>query len=122
MNSQFRRLRTLSLTLAATATIVASAQGDITAQGDKVEEPKKEARVPVEAPVLKPLEVHPRTSLTVVEQLRYNHYVKKPLDDGISSDVFDKYLDTLDGGRAYFLAADIVEFEQFRYTDRKSVV
>ena len=116
MNSQFRRLRTLSLTLAATATIVASAQGDITAQGDKVEEPKKEARVPVEAPVLKPLEVHPRTSLTVVEQLRYNHYVKKPLDDGISSDVFDKYLDTLDGGRAYFLAADIVEFEQFRYT------
>ena len=115
MNSQFRRLRTLSLTLAATATIVASAQGDITAQSDTADE-AKEARVPVEAPILKPLEVHPRTSLTVVEQLRYNHYVKKPLDDGISSDVFDKYLDTLDGGRAYFLAADIVEFEQFRYT------
>lgn len=67
------------------------------------------------APVLEPLDVHPRTSLTVVEQLRYNHYVKKPLDDGISSDVFDKYLDTLDHNRAYFLASDIEEFEQYRY-------
>lgn len=66
---------------------------------------------PVEVPVLKPLDVHPRTSLTVVEQLRHNHYVKKPLDDGISSDVFDKYLENLDGARAYFLATDIQQFE-----------
>lgn len=64
---------------------------------------------------LEPLEVHPRTSLTVVEQLRHNHFVKKPLDDGISSDVFDKYLDSLDGGHAYFLRDDVVEFEKFRY-------
>jgi len=70
----------------------------------------------ITVPTLEPLDVHPRTSLTVVEQLRHNHYVKKPLDDGISSHVFDKYLDTLDGGRAYFVAADIEEFEQYRYT------
>ncbi|MEM9621370.1 MAG: carboxy terminal-processing peptidase [Pseudomonadota bacterium] len=68
------------------------------------------------APVLQPLDVHPRTSLTVVEQLRHNHYIKKPLDDGISSDVFDKYINTLDPGRAYFLAEDIEEFEAYRYT------
>ena len=83
--------------------------------------PAPEAEAPeapverAEAPLLTPLEVHPRTSLTVVEQLRHNHFVKKPLDDGISSDVFDKYLDTLDAGRSYFLAADIEEFEQYRY-------
>lgn len=70
---------------------------------------------PVVAPMLEPLDVHPRTSLTVVEQLRHNHFVKKTLDDGISSEVFDKYLETLDGGRAYFLAADIEAFEQYRY-------
>ncbi len=70
---------------------------------------------PIAAPVLEPLDVHPRTSLTVVEQLRHNHFVRKTLDDGISSEVFDKYLDTLDGGRAYFMAADIEEFEQYRY-------
>ena len=76
--------------------------------------------VPAEAmpePVadIEPLDVHPRTSLTVVEQLRYNHYVKKPLDDGISSDVFDKYIETLDANRVYFLASDIEGFEQYRY-------
>ena len=69
----------------------------------------------VVVPALEPLDVHPRTSLTVVEQLRHNHYVRKPLDDGISSEVFDKYLETLDGGRAYFLASDVAEFEKYRY-------
>ena len=66
-------------------------------------------------PVLTPLEIHPRTNLAVVEQLRHNHYVKKPLDDGISSDVFDNYLDALDPSRAYFLHADIEQFERYRY-------
>ena len=65
--------------------------------------------------LLKPLDVHPRTSLTVVEQLRHNHYVKQPLDDGISSAVFDKYLEMLDAGRAYFTAADIQQFEKYRF-------
>ena len=70
---------------------------------------------PVVAEILAPLAVHPRTSLTVVEQLRHNHYVKKSLNDDISSIVLDNYLDILDGGKAYFLAADIAEFEQYRY-------
>jgi carboxyl-terminal processing protease len=30
--------------------------------------------------------------------------------------VFDKYLNTLDGARAYFLASDVDGFEQYRYT------
>ena len=77
-------------------------------------EPKPEFEFTMPEP-LAPLDVHARTSLTVVEQLRHNHYVKKPLDDGISSEVFDKYLETLDPGRAYFLASDIAEFEQYRY-------
>ncbi len=114
MNSQDRKFRALGLTLTACVAVTAFAQSDI-AQ-DVVAAAVPLEIVEIEAPVLSPLEVHPRTSLTVVEQLRYNHYVKKPLDDGISSDVFDKYLDTLDGGRAYFVAADIVEFEQYRYT------
>ena len=116
MNRQYRPLRALSLFLITCAALTAAAQSDLAetvlAETVLADEP----RAPVTPTVLSPLEVHPRTSLTVVEQLRYNHYIKKPLDDAISSDVFDKYLDTLDGGRAYFLAADIVEFEQYRYT------
>lgn len=111
MNRQYRPIRALSLLLITCAALTAAAQSDM---GKKVL--SDTPRAPITAPVLSPLEVHPRTSLTVVEQLRYNHYIKKPLDDAISSDVFDNYLETLDGGRAYFLAADIVEFEQYRYT------
>ena len=33
---------------------------------------------PIEA--LAPMDVHPRTSLTIVEQLRHNHFLQKPLD------------------------------------------
>jgi carboxyl-terminal processing protease len=65
---------------------------------------------------LSPLDVHPRTSLTIVEQLRHNHYLHKALDDAASSEVFDKYLDLLDAGRAYFLASDVQAFEKYRYS------
>ena len=45
---------------------------------------------------LEPLDVHPRTSLTIVEQLRHNHYLTKPLDDHLSGRIFEKYLQMLD--------------------------
>ena len=71
------------------------------------------ATQPVE---LNPLSVHPRTSLTIVEQLRHNHYLQKDLDDDISSEIFDKYLELLDGARVFFLASDIEAIERYRYS------
>ncbi len=68
-----------------------------------------------QAVTLDPLDVHPRTSLTIVEQLRHNHYLRKTLDDKTSSKIFDNYLELLDSSRAYFTASDITEFEQYRY-------
>ena len=68
-----------------------------------------------EAPVLAPLDVHPRTSLTIVEQLRHNHYVRRSLDDATSSEVLDNYLNTLDGARLYFTAADIAVINNYRH-------
>ena len=65
---------------------------------------------------LSPLDAHPGTSLTIVEQLRQHHYLKKPLDDNTSSEIFEKYLDMLDGAKVYFLAADVRELEKYRYT------
>lgn len=117
MNWQFyRSVRTLLLITIGSYTSIAVAQGDLAVPASEEQgKAEKEVFVDVEAPVLKPLDVHARTSLTVVEQLRHNHFVKKPLDDGISSHVFDNYLETLDGGRAYFLASDIAGFEAYRY-------
>ena len=65
--------------------------------------------------ILTPLEVHYRTNLTIVEQLRHNHYVKKELNDTASSQIFEKFVESLDRGRAYFTQKDIEEFEEYRY-------
>ncbi|MBV1906107.1 MAG: carboxy terminal-processing peptidase [Pseudomonadales bacterium] len=64
---------------------------------------------------LVPLDAHPRTSRSIVEQLRHHHYLTKPLDDNTSSQIFDKYLGVLDRGRVYFLNTDIQEMEKYRY-------
>jgi carboxyl-terminal processing protease len=42
------------------------------------------------------------------------HYRKLPLNDSLSSAIFDKYIDVIDHGRLYYLASDISEFEQYR--------
>jgi carboxyl-terminal processing protease len=113
MNLQFNRgVRALFLVAFGSYASIALAQGNAAQTADT---PEKEVFVDVKAPILEPLDVHARTSLTVVEQLRHNHFVKKPLDDGISSQVFDNYLESLDGGRSYFLASDVAEFEAYRY-------
>lgn len=61
-----------------------------------------------------PLDIHPRTSLTILEQLRHNHFLEKNIDDSLSSRVLEKYLETLDGSRSYFMANDIADFEGYR--------
>jgi len=66
------------------------------------------------APLLTPLDVHPRTSLTIVEQLRHNHFLSKVLDDDLSGEIFDNYLEQLDSGKAYLLATDVAAFEKYR--------
>ena len=68
-----------------------------------------------EALDLSPLDVHPRISLTIVEQLRLAHYLKKDLDDQVSSQIFENYLEMLDGAKVYFTGADMAELEKYRY-------
>ena len=67
------------------------------------------------APTLSPLDIHPRTSLIVVEQLRRKHYIDKTVNDELSEHIFDKYLTVLDPGHYYFIADDISEFEQYKF-------
>lgn len=65
--------------------------------------------------LLSPLDIHPRISLTIVEQLRHNHYLEKDLDDQQSSHIFENYLNMLDGAKVYFTTADVAAMEQYRY-------
>ena len=44
-----------------------------------------------------------------------SHYRQAPINDPVSSLVLDRYVESLDGNRSYFLATDIAEFERYRY-------
>jgi carboxyl-terminal processing protease len=45
--------------------------------------------------------------------LQEAHYRRASIDDSMSSEIFQRYLDSLDGQRSYFLASDIAEFRGF---------
>ena len=43
------------------------------------------------------------------------HYKRTRLDDDLSSEIYDAYLDLLDPNRIYFLQSDIDSFERYRH-------
>ncbi len=68
------------------------------------------------APVsIEPTKDEIKATRSTVAMLKHLHYEQKKLDDAFSSQVLDRYLKDLDSSRAYFLASDIKEFEDYRY-------
>ena len=64
---------------------------------------------------LAPLAAHGRTSIAILDRLRQHHLDKaKPLNDEVSSQILDKYLEFLDPKRVFFRADDIASFERHR--------
>jgi len=64
---------------------------------------------------LKPTERHSKVARLVSSMFERSHYRQAPVNDPVSSLVLDRYLESLDGARSYFLASDIGEFERYRY-------
>lgn len=54
------------------------------------------------------------TAAELIEQLEKRHYSKLAYDESLASQHLDNYLDDLDGGRMFFTAADIRDFEAYR--------
>jgi carboxyl-terminal processing protease len=56
------------------------------------------------------------TSKLVYGLLSDSRYAYRPraLDDALSQDIFKRYLESLDGGKQYFTAADIQRFDRYR--------
>lgn len=65
-------------------------------------------------PVLAPTARHSTLDKTIAELLSRHHYRQSKLDDNLSALILRAYLDDLDLGRAYFLASDIADFDQYR--------
>jgi len=64
---------------------------------------------------LVPSERHRRVMRLVSEVVERQHYRQAPLDDGMSSQIYERYLEALDPSKSYLLASDIAEFEPLRY-------
>ena len=60
-------------------------------------------------------ERHPLISQNVSKLIEELHYTRPRLDNSLSSAILDRYLDSLDGNRMYFLARDIAAFGRYRY-------
>ncbi|MCK6611777.1 MAG: carboxy terminal-processing peptidase [Bacteroidia bacterium] len=57
---------------------------------------------------------HPVLYQLVGQILNSYHYQKLAIDDKLSSNLLDAYLENLDPGKVYFLKSDIDQFEKFR--------
>ncbi len=64
---------------------------------------------------LAPTEREAKVSRLVSSMFERSHYRQAPVNDPVSSLVLDRYVESLDGNRSYFLASDVQEFERYRY-------
>ena len=64
---------------------------------------------------LAPTEQQDYVARRIADIVAREHYRRAPLDDHLSSLILDRYLDAIDGGKSYFYASDIAEFERYRY-------
>ncbi len=67
---------------------------------------------------LAPLQMPPNEAAiasNVTKLIEELHYSLPHLDNSLSSAILDRYLDSLDGNRMYFTAADIASFNRLRY-------
>ncbi len=58
---------------------------------------------------------HRTISRNVSKLVEQYHYSQPKLDNSLSSAIFDRYLDSLDGNRIYFLASDVASIGRYRY-------
>jgi carboxyl-terminal processing protease len=62
-----------------------------------------------------PTDRHAKVARLVSSMFERSHYRQAPVNDPVSSLVLDRYLESIDGTRSYFLASDVAEFEKYRY-------
>jgi carboxyl-terminal processing protease len=73
------------------------------------------AQVSKALPLLEPDVQHSQSLKLINYFVERYHYQKTRLDDSLSSQIFDRYLNALDNSRAYFTSSDIEAFESFRF-------
>ncbi|MGI9264904.1 MAG: carboxy terminal-processing peptidase [Gammaproteobacteria bacterium] len=68
-----------------------------------------------EAEALEQTDRHAKISRLVTTLFERSHYRQIRVDDEVSSQILDRYIENMDGNRHYFTAADIEDFEAYRF-------
>ncbi|QHT72032.1 tail-specific protease [Rhodocytophaga rosea] len=63
---------------------------------------------------LRPDQSQAKVEMLVTQIMTQGHYRKVNLDDSLSSVILDKYLQSLDNSKVFFLASDVANFEKYR--------
>jgi carboxyl-terminal processing protease len=100
-----------------TASIVATLAVLVLAQssGSAARAPTAPAAAILPAGAIAPTDNQKATARKVGRILEEAHYSRAPIDKKMSEQVFNRYLDFLDGQRSYFLASDIAEFQAYKF-------
>jgi len=64
---------------------------------------------------LAPENQHKRSSQLISHILTSTHYQKRSIDDSLSSEMYDRFLEKLDYNKIYFLRSDIDFYSQYRF-------
>lgn len=65
---------------------------------------------------MEPIPVYGRTTIELLRELETKHYSPVSFDDRFSSELFDYYLEALDGQKLYFLSSDVLALSSLRAT------
>jgi len=68
--------------------------------------------VPIES--LNPTDEHQQATAGVLQLMKRYHYSRVPVDNKLSEQIFDRYLESLDPQKSFFLASDVEEFAEYR--------
>ncbi len=67
-------------------------------------------------PDLEPLPVHPRVEQAIAFFLPRMHYKHQKVDDALSEQMLNFYIDLMDNQHLYFLKSDIDKFQSYKFT------
>ena len=65
---------------------------------------------------LKPTPAQMKAEGLAIRILSNYHYRKIDLNDSLSAEIYEKYLDDIDHGKLYFLASDVAKFDKYKYS------
>ncbi len=63
---------------------------------------------------LTPTKEQQQAAQDIVERLNYGHYREVELNDDLSVEIYDHFLEQLDGNKAYFIQSEIKQFDQYK--------